>query len=136
MFFKSILTALVMSVPAVASAGVEWTCNMTDHARSKGWISETIVFSEDESGGVIVADSVILYYDKKPKVAKVLRSNDARLVVKWTLENAETDRGQKIGNFDYRASISKTKGSIQVTAIPRHFDSGLQSNGQCTPRTK
>ncbi|MEP3784059.1 hypothetical protein [Ascidiaceihabitans sp.] len=123
------------AVPA-AAAGFLWDCKLSDYARSKGWIASTIGFVDDGSGAVQVVDPLILHYNKVALQGQVLRNDAKRLIVKWTLSGGEKEGGGTYGDFDYRASISKANGKIQLTAKPRQFDSGLRSGGRCTRRTK
>jgi hypothetical protein len=121
---------------SAAAAGFLYDCDMAGAERTRGWISPKIAIVVPGDGTVKVVDALILHFYKEPMKATVLRDNKQRLIVKWTLDNAETDNGISIANFDYRASIAKVTGKIELTAIPREFDTGIRSGGTCRKRAE
>lgn len=127
---------LATTQAAVAAPSFLYDCDMSDAARSRGWISPKVAIVVIGDGSVQVVDALILHFKKKPIKATVLRDNASRLIIKWSLDNAKADSGRSFANFDYRASIAKATGKIELTAIPRNFDTGLRSGGRCQKRAK
>jgi hypothetical protein len=139
-----LLTVLVASClvtgglagPSAAASGYLYDCDMADAVSSRGWISPKVAVVVPGDGTVKVVDALILYFNKEPIEATVLRDNEKRLIVKWTLDNAKSDSGTSFANFDYRASIAKGSGKIELTATPRNFDTGMRSGGTCRKRAE
>jgi hypothetical protein len=128
------LTTGVLASQSAAAPGYLYDCDMSGAEHSRGWISSKVAVVVPGDGTAKVVDALILQFNKEPIVATVLRDNASRLIVKWTLDNAETDSGTSFANFDYRASISKASGKIELTATPRNFDTGIRSGGTCRKR--
>lgn len=129
--------ALWLSLPAsVQAAGFLYDCDMTDAESSRGWISSKVALVVADDGTVQVVDGVVLHFNKKPMQTTVVRDNARRLIVKWSLDNARADNGHSFGDFDYRASVNKATGQIELTAIPRNFDTGVRSAGTCKKRSQ
>lgn len=125
------------AVAASASAsGFLYDCTMRDTGSSLGWISPKIAIVLPKDGPVQVIDALTMTFGEDPVPATVLRDNEKRFIVKWTLQDVRADTGRSFANFDYRASIAKSTGQIEVTAGPRTFDSGLRSVGTCQKRTE
>ena len=91
---------------------------------------------KEQLGTATVIDALTLTYAEDPVPGTILRDNASRLIVKWTLQNVRADSGRSFANFDYRASITKGTGRMELTAGPRTFDSGLRGTGTCRKRTE
>ena len=87
-------------------------------------------------GTATIIDALTMTFAEDAVPGTILRDNASRLIVKWTLRNVRADSGRSFANFDYRASISKASGRMELTAGPRTFDSGLRSTGTCAERTE
>ena len=109
---------------------------MPEFEAGLGWVSPKIAIVVPSEGAVTVVDALTIAFSEEPVTATVLRDNAARLIVKWTLENARADNGRSFAHFDYRASIAKATGQIELTAGPRTFDTGLRSVGNCVKRVE
>ena len=136
--FAGILGLLVAGTTPVAQAAEAffYNCSFTNTKQSRGWISPQLALVFPGDGSVKVVDAVTLHFVGGPVLGTVLRDNAKRLVVKWTVKGAKADSGHSFANFDYRASIAKSTGKIEVTAIPREFDSGVRSAGKCRIRSE
>lgn len=135
--FSTILLC-VFCWPSVvlAATGYLYDCDMQDIERGRGWVSPKIAIILPETGAVTVVDALTLTFASAPVKATVLRDNDRRLIVKWTLKNVRADSGRSFAHFDYRASIAKPSGRIELSAGPRTYDSGLRGIGTCIRRTQ
>ena len=135
---KVLLSALLAATASIAQAapGLLYDCDMRNVKQGKGWVSPKIALVLPGDGTVQVIDAVTLHFNDGPLEGTIVRENDRRLVVKWSIENAKADNGKSFSNFDYRASISKTNGNIELTAIPRQFAAGLRSPGTCRKRPR
>lgn len=122
------------SVHAAQAQSVLYDCTMAGVEAGLGWISPKIAIVLKSDGTAQVIDAITITFEKEPVQAKILRNDDTRLIVRWVIENARTDTGKSFNNFGYRASIRKSTGKIELTARPRHFDTGLRSGGSCTTR--
>lgn len=109
---------------------------MADTDSSLGWISSKIAIVLPEDGPVQVIDALTLTFEEDAVPVTVLRDNAQRFIVKWTLQDVRADTGRSFANFDYRASLNKRTGQIEVTAGPRTFDSSLRGVGTCQKRTE
>ncbi|MCX7560773.1 hypothetical protein OS190_14445 [Sulfitobacter sp. F26204] len=127
--------ALVCPGLAFSAPAFLYDCDMDGTEYGRGWLSPKIAIVLPEEGGATIVDAMTLTFLKGPVAGTILRDNDSRFIVKWTLENVRADSGRSFAHFDYRASISKTTGKIDLTAGPRTFDSGLRSQGTCARRT-
>lgn len=133
--FLSIALALTAQA-AQAAPGYMYECDMKYVKQGKGWISPKVVLVLPGDGSVKVVDAVTLHFYKEPLLGTIVRENNKRLVVKWTISEAKTDSAESYTNFDYRASISKRNGAMELTAIPRNFEGGLRSPGTCRKRNQ
>lgn len=121
---------------ALSAQGFLYECDMEQSERGRGWISPKIVIILPEQGEVTVVDALTLAFAQDPVRGTILRDNDQRFVVKWTLRNVRADSGRSFAYFDYRASIAKGSGRMALTAGPRTSDSGLRGGGTCVRRTQ
>ncbi|MEW9921413.1 hypothetical protein AB2B41_17530 [Marimonas sp. MJW-29] len=131
-----IATFGLLAARAGFAAGFLYECDMDDPDRGLGWVSPKIAIVLPGDGSVTVVDALTITFSDAPVSGRILRDNDARLIVKWTLRDVRADTGRSFAHFDYRASISKPTGRIELTAQPRTFDSGLRSVGSCRKRTE
>lgn len=122
--------------PARAGTGFLYDCDMADPDRGYGWISPKIALVLPGDGTVTIIDALTLTFAQEPVLGRILRDNDSRLIVKWTLDNVRADTGRSFAYFDYRASITKSTGAMELTAGPRTFDTGLRGEGTCRKRTE
>ena len=127
---------LLFPLPVRAGPGFLYDCTMEDLDRGLGWVSPRIAIVLPGDGTASVIDALTLTFAEDPVPATIIRDNDARLIVKWSLENARADNGRSFANFDYRASIAKSTGRMELYAGPRTFDTGLRSFGICRKRTE
>ncbi len=127
--------ALCLASPAWA-AGVLYDCDIADHERARGWISPKIAIILPGDKSVSVVDAITLTFVKKPVSGTILRNNAKRLIVKWGVKGVKSDDGTSFAGVNYRASISKTTGSIAVSTIPTGYDIGLRAKGACKIRNK
>lgn len=134
-FFLSAVLAITATA-AHAAPGYLYDCDMSHVKQGKGWVSPKIAFVLPGDGTVKIADSVTLHFNKGPLPGTIVRENNKRLVIKWTIDNARADNGMTYNNLQYRASISKSSGQIELTMQPRHYDAGLRSPGSCRKRTQ
>lgn len=128
--------AILMGGGGAAAAPYLYECDMTDIARGRGWISPKIAVVLPGDGTVKIVDSVILSFRRGALKGTLLRDSPSRLIVKWTVRDVRAENGRSFAHFDYRASISKASGVIDLTASPREFDTGLRSLGKCSRRTE
>ena len=133
-----LLSMALMASASVAQAapGFLYDCDMSYVKQNKGWMSPKIAFVLPGDGTVKVVDAVTLHFNKEPLLGQIVRENNKRIVIKWTIRNAKADNGKSFNHLDYRASISKTNGGVEVTMQPRHYDAGLRSPGSCRKRTQ
>ncbi len=87
-------------------------------------------------GSVSVVDGVILDVHNAAFAGTIVRENAKRLIVTWTLDDLKTVSGRSFAKFDYRVSISKGSGAMNLTAAPREIDASLSSSGTCIARRK
>ena len=132
-----ILAATMLApLPLIAATGFLYDCTMEDVDQGKGWVSPRIALVLPGDGTVTVIDALTLTFSEDPVAGTILRDNASRLIVRWSLRNVRADNGRSFANFDYRASIAKPSGRMELTAGPRTFDSGLRSVGTCRKRTE
>ena len=138
LFLPAALAAFLVAStpPAYAAPGFIYDCDMSDVAQGNGWVSPKIAFVMAEDGTVQVVDAVTLHFTKGAVAGTILRDNGTRLIVKWTVKGARSRNGISIANFDYRASLAKRSGKIELSAGPRAFGARLRSAGTCTKRNK
>ncbi|WP_370402119.1 hypothetical protein [Sulfitobacter sp. JB4-11] len=137
LFLSALVFAFGVQVQtATAAQGYLYDCDMQYVKQGRGWVSPKIALVFPGDGTVKVVDSVTLHFNEGPLLGTIVRENATRMVVKWSVENAKAENGTSFNNFDYRASIAKRTGAIELTAIPRHYDSGLRSPGTCRKRTQ
>lgn len=129
-------TMSLLATPVAASPGYMYDCDLQGTDQAHGWITPKLAFVVEKQGEVKVVDGVVLHFNKAPLAAKVLRNDGKRMILKWVVTNAKADSGRTFNNFRYRASISKSSGKVEVTAIPAHFDTGVRATGVCKKRTK
>lgn len=120
----------------MAAEGFLYDCDLSSSKRGKGWISPKLALIFPPEGGVKVVDAVVLHFQGGPIAGEVLRDNANRVIVKWTVKGAKADSGVSFANFDYRASIAKKTGKIELTAQPREYSRGVRSAGTCRKRTE
>lgn len=130
------LIALLAPMPAQAASGFLYDCTLTDADKSRGWISSKLAVVVPGDGTVQVVDGVILHFNGAPLAAEVLRDNGQRLILKWSIENARAKSGKSFANLDYRVSIAKSSGAIEMHTMPRNYDAGMRSGGTCVKRTR
>ena len=129
--------ALMLAVSAAqAATPFLYECDMNRVEQGRGWISGKIALILPGDGTVKIVDAVILHINKVAIQGTILRDTPRRLIVKWTVKGAKANNGLSFANFDYRASLAKSSGKIELTAMPREFDSGLRSTGSCRKRTQ
>ncbi|MEQ6202719.1 hypothetical protein ABMC88_06650 [Sulfitobacter sp. HNIBRBA2951] len=133
--FAACVALALGATPAVSAEAFMYECDMADASRSQGWISPKIALIFAKDGSVKAVDAVILHFAGGPIKGTVLRNNASRAVVKWTVKGAKADNGTSFADFDYRASIGKKSGKVDLTAIPHGYDKGLRSGGSCKKRT-
>ena len=132
---SAIALALCIARGALA-AGFMYDCDIDPSARSHGWVSPKIAIVLPGDASVSVVDALTLTFLDAPVPGRILSESDRRLVVKWTLDDVKADSGRSFAHFDYRASISKPSGRIDLMARPRTFETELHSVGNCTKRTE
>lgn len=129
------LTTIFLSGP-VAAAGLLYDCDIANHERANGWISPKIAIILPGDNTVKIVDAITLTFAKEPVAGNILRDNAKRLVVKWTVEGVKADSGASFAGVNYRASLSKSTGKIEVSTIPKGYDTGLRAAGVCKSRNK
>ncbi|MGC1496514.1 MAG: hypothetical protein WA790_11960 [Sulfitobacter sp.] len=134
MFFSA-LAAVFLAGP-VSAAGFLYECDVKDHERARGWISPKIAIIFPDEDTVQIVDALTLTFVKKPVTGTILRNNAKRLIVKWEIEGMKADNGQSFAGVNYRASISKATGAVDIKTIPNGYDKGLSGQGSCKKRNK
>ena len=138
--WRNVCAATLLSVAGGAAAaqggGYLYDCEITEAAQAGGWISPRIAIVVTPDSNIRVIDALTLTFEDAPVPATVLRDDPVRLVIRWTLSGARADSGRSFAYFDYRASLSRATGHIEVTAGPRGYDTGLRGSGQCRIRSE
>ena len=116
---------------AASAAGVLYDCDMRDPERGRGWISPKIALVLPGDGSVRVVDAITLLFANGPTDGTLVRDDAARLIVKWSLPDVRADIGRSFAHFDYRASIAKGTGTLDLTGGPRGDEQGLRGSGTC-----
>lgn len=124
-----------IAAPVVAAQGVLYDCDLTQLKRGGGWISEKIGIVIDEEGRASVSDAHVLQRTSAPIDGTVVRNNDRRLVVAWTISGARDRSGQTATRFRYEATI-KNDGQITVYARPSGYSNRFFGTGTCTTRAR
>ncbi|UWR10107.1 hypothetical protein [Sulfitobacter mediterraneus] len=132
----SVVAMVSLATNVAAAPAFLYDCDLQGTDQAHGWITPKMAFVVEEQGEVKVVDGVVLHFNKAPLATKVLRNDDKRMILRWVVTNAKADSGRTFNNFRYRASISKSSGKVEVTAIPAHFDTGVRATGVCKKRTK
>ncbi|MDG1168790.1 MAG: hypothetical protein P8N14_06295 [Sulfitobacter sp.] len=127
---------LCTSAQANVAAGFLYECDIAEPERGQGWISPKIAIVLPAQGEVQVVDALTLAFSPTPVIATILRDDAKRLTLKWSLQNVRADNGRSFAYFDYRASIAKATGRMELTAGPRSFDTGLRGTGLCRKRSE
>lgn len=136
MITRNILAAALTVLGVSASAApVLFECDVTEKHRNLNWIEEKMVFVVAEDGKVTVIDPVILYFEKGPLNAKVIRNNDKSLKVRWRVHTDRDSKNQRVAHFDYDATINKKTNRIGVNANPANFPNRFSGKGNCKVRT-
>ncbi|WP_298913330.1 hypothetical protein [uncultured Roseobacter sp.] len=121
---------------AGAAQGVLYDCDVTQKRKDLDWISDKVGIVVKPNGQVTVIDAVILYFNKTPMSAKVVRNDAKRLDVRWTIRGAKDDANQRVGYFDYSAQINKKTNKFAIYAKPENYPNRFSGKGKCTPRTE
>lgn len=139
-YFGATLSAFVISLAAeraeAAAPGFLYDCDMREVGSFRGWVSPKIAIVLPGDGTAQVVDALTLTFSQDVVPGTILRDDPQRFIVRWSLEDARTDSGQSFGAFDYRASIAKRTGRIDLTAAPRASDTPLVASGTCRRRTR
>ncbi|MBM1631561.1 hypothetical protein [Sulfitobacter mediterraneus] len=135
-FLFSVVAMSLLAKAAAASPGYMYDCDLQGTDKAYGWITPKMAFVVEEQGDVKVVDGVVLHFNNAPLETKVLRNDGKRMILRWVVTNAKADSGRTFNNFRYRASLSKSSGKVEVTAIPAHYDTGVRATGVCKKRTK
>jgi hypothetical protein len=130
----AVALATTLAGGAAAAPGYLYDCAIEPVESGRGWISPRLALVLPGDGSVTVIDAITMTFSDVPVLGRILRDDARRLIVKWTVTGARTDRGRSFAHFDYRASVSKRSGRIALTAIPRAFDSGVHGTGACARR--
>ncbi|AXI47290.1 hypothetical protein C1J03_15490 [Sulfitobacter sp. SK012] len=120
---------------AAAPGDILYDCTMVQLKKNGGWISQKVGIIMQGENEVKVVDAVILHFAKEPIEGTVVRNNAKRLIVKWEVRGARGG-GTSLESVDFRASIGKKTGRIQLSALASGFDFGPNGTGKCTPRTQ
>lgn len=127
--------ALVFSLVSASAAPLLYECDMNEKHRNQGWVADKIVFVVGDDGKVTVIDPVIQHFGQDPMIAKVIRSNDKTLKVRWVLRDTTTATNQRTPRLDYDATINKKTNRIAVSAKPHGFPNRHSGKGSCKVRT-
>ncbi|MBM1558315.1 hypothetical protein JQV19_12880 [Sulfitobacter mediterraneus] len=132
----SVVAMVSLATNVAAAPAFLYDCDLHGTDQAHGWITPKMAFVVEKQGEVKVVDGVVLHFNNAPLETKVLRNDGKRMILRWVVTNAKADSGRTFNNFRYRASISKSSGKVEVTAIPAHFDTGVRATGVCKKRTK
>lgn len=135
MKFRVFAASAVAVVIAVAAQAETYVCNVKPIGHDTGWISKTIAIDVDsKTDAVLVSDSVILYFNKKPLAGRLSKSTEKRLTVTWEVLRAKSDTNQNIARFLYRATYYKLTGKFIISARPSGYDNAFSGRGKCQIR--
>lgn len=135
-----ILAGILMAISAVAMAGgtaraETFICQVKSDGRDTGWIAKTIAINvDDKTGTVLVNDSVILHFNKKPVTGRLSYSSEKRLTVTWEVRGTKSDTSQNAARFIYRATILRPSNKVIVSARPSGYDNSFGGRGRCKIR--
>lgn len=133
--FRSILWAVALMAPLALPAAAQsqlHVCSLQGK-RMLGWISESMGFVFDGSGGVKVIDGLILNHVGKPIEAKAKRRGD-KIKVQWAIRGAEDNSGQRVSTFSFSATLNTKTNGIVVYARPVGYSNKLRGDGTCEIR--
>lgn len=133
-----VLAALAATCFATAApaAGLLYECDIANHERARGWISPKIAIILPGDETVKIVDAITLSVSKQPVEGRILRNNAGRVIVKWVVEGIKADDGTSFAGINYRASIGKSNGAVEVKTIPNGYDNGLRATGVCKARSR
>ncbi|MGC3936420.1 hypothetical protein ACOTTU_01295 [Roseobacter sp. EG26] len=117
-----------------ASGGVLYDCDITQLKRGGGYISEKLAIVLDQNGKATISDGMILHVYASPIEADMVRKNDRRLFVGWTVAGFVNSHNQLAPIFEYQATIKKN-GKISVYARPDGYPDRFSGEGTCKKRT-
>lgn len=134
MFYRIVFTVFFAVAATASSAqGVLYDCDLTQLKRGGGWISEKIGIVLDGTGRARVSDALILSVHSVPIDGEIVRNNDRKLVVTWTLRGITNGSNQYTPYFDYHATVRKN-GAISVYARPDGYHNRFSGTGTCKMR--
>lgn len=131
----SALVAMCFATAAPA-AGVLYECDISNHERARGWISPKIAIILPGDETVKILDGITLSVSQQPVEGSILRNTAGRVIVKWVVEGIKADDGTSYAGINYRASIGKSNGAVEVKTIPNGYDKGLRATGVCKARSR
>ena len=125
---RSLSVAALVAVPALAGAApITMQCLVS--GPDNGWIDEQIFFEHDaERDAARVVDGVIMYFEKKAKVAEITEDTAKKLVITWRLD---TRIGNKSAKMSYRLAYFKKNGKVTVHAHPHGYVNNFTARGRC-----
>lgn len=132
MTFRSLfLSATLIAFPSLSQA-LTLECNMASTNAGGGYVTDLYVLQyDDKSGDAIVADGLIMYYNKdQPMQAKVAQDNATKLVLTWSVQM--TNSSGQTANMQFRASYFKADKSLLVRAVPGgDYSDNFEGRGKC-----
>lgn len=137
---RGIVTGILAGVFAVAMVGgaaqaETFICQVKSDGVDTGWIAKTIAINvDDKTSTVLVSDSVIVYFNKKPVTGRLSYSSDKRLTVTWEVRGTKDDKSQNVARFMYRATILRPSNKVMVSAQPSGYHNSFSGRGRCKIR--
>ena len=123
------LVALTVGFAAPASATL-LICQISGHSAAKGWISDVIAIDYEEGVEEIkVVDGLTQHFLGEPAIGRVDVDNAKRTTFVWEL--AVTNSRRQNAKFQYRLSVQKKSGSVNLTANDLGYIGPFTGRGKC-----
>ncbi|MDP2518815.1 hypothetical protein [Shimia thalassica] len=107
-----------------------WQCDIVD-GKEGTWIPQVVVFAFlDDGQTTLVADSVIMHFEKEPAVVSV-KDRGRKLQMHWKLNGARDSWGKPVSRFGYTANYNKETRKIWIAAKPGGMPQAFSGKGTC-----
>lgn len=109
-----LMAAAGVLIAGAANAATVYDCKISSRD-SKNVPKQIIVEFDPANGAATAIDEFVNHYVKKPIKARVVKDNDKRLTVSYSLDGVAATNGTTIVNDETRLTIVKASGEALVS---------------------
>lgn len=115
---------------SAVGAPAVYDCKVNQSQDDRGWIGDQYVFAiDDASGGVVVDDMAIEYFNKGPIAAKVINSDSAKIDFSWGI--FAVDGSGARAKISYRATLFFADSTFLVHGKTNPYKVSFEGRGTC-----